>query len=198
MFYPEADLGAKVIEYPVAGITARFGTYFMTSSFAWMMALAIDEGVDEIGLWGVDMEYGTEFRQQRAGLRHFIDLAAFAGVTVTRLASSGIAYDPVPYPLWQDDPVLSKAAYREARLKDEMAKREAALEAGRLSLAQIGGALGEARSAKDGALDWDKRTRALARREARMQASLPQLEKDVAWCKGALDELAWLQDYLRP
>ena len=69
MLYPEPDLGPRVTAYPYQRIVDRFGTYFMTSSFAWMMALAIDEmrpsggkPVDgEIGIWGVDMEYGTEY-----------------------------------------------------------------------------------------------------------------------------------------
>ena len=70
MFYPEPDLGPKVVTYPAERITARFGTYFMTSTFSWMMALAIDEMCPvskkwkpgEIALYGVEMEYGTEYR----------------------------------------------------------------------------------------------------------------------------------------
>lgn len=120
MFYPEPDLGPNVLAYPYEHITARFGTYFMSSTFSWMLAMAIDElrpakgdPVDgEIGIWGVDMEYGTEYVQQRSGFRHFLQLAHFLGIRVSRFASTGLSYDPVPYPLWQDDPLLNKLELR--------------------------------------------------------------------------------------
>ena len=66
----------------------------------------------EIGIWGVEMEHGTEYREQRVGFRHFIDLAKEIGIPVTRLVSGGLAYEPVPSPFWQDDPLLSKLAKR--------------------------------------------------------------------------------------
>ena len=76
MMYPETGLTGNVIQYPVDAMIARFGAYFMTSSFAWMMAMAIDElrplngrkVNGEIGIYGVEMEYGTEYRKQRVGL----------------------------------------------------------------------------------------------------------------------------------
>ena len=43
MFWPEYSLAPNVTSYPYARIAERFGTYFMTSTFSWMMALAIDE-----------------------------------------------------------------------------------------------------------------------------------------------------------
>src|SRR3990167_8308310 len=89
MFWPEYKLAQKVTAYPYQQIADRFGTYFMTSSFSWMMALAIDEmrpldkdgypvafhNGDEISIFGVDMEHGTEYQKQRTGFRHFIDIA---------------------------------------------------------------------------------------------------------------------------
>ena len=121
MHYPLPGFGDRVHQYPVEAISKRFGTYFMTSSFAWMMAQAIDElrpldGEDvsgEIGLFGIDMEAGTEFFTQRDGTRHFIELACFVGIPVTRLAASGIVNDPVPYPERIDDPLLNKIDVRQ-------------------------------------------------------------------------------------
>jgi len=126
MHYPISGFGETIYAYPVDEIIERFGTYFMTSSFAWMMAHAIHElcpadqdwTPGEIAIYGVDMETGPEYRQQRSGFRHFIDLAKFQGINITRLGSSGIAYDPVPYPMWQDDPLLNKLDKRQAVSRD--------------------------------------------------------------------------------
>src|SRR3990167_5320713 len=70
MIYPRADCGPRVKAYPTERILARFGSFHLTSSFGWMMAHAIDEMVQFgsaappgslIEIWGVDMEYGTEY-----------------------------------------------------------------------------------------------------------------------------------------
>ncbi len=37
MIYPEKGLTENIIQYPVDAMIARFGTYFITSSFAWMI-----------------------------------------------------------------------------------------------------------------------------------------------------------------
>jgi hypothetical protein len=41
--------------YPIDEMEELFGPYFWTSSVAYMMALAITKGPEEIGLWGIDM-----------------------------------------------------------------------------------------------------------------------------------------------
>ncbi len=128
MHYPEPGFGDKVFQYPVEHIMQRFGTHFLTSSFAWMMAAAIDElyPVDKepvpgaIGIWGVDMEYGAEYLQQRVGFHHFIDLARVLNINIIRLASSGISFEPVPYPMWQDDPLLNKLDKRQTYARDTL------------------------------------------------------------------------------
>ena len=120
MIWPEPDLARNIVTYPVDRIVSRFGSYFLTSTFAWMWAMAIDElrpldgpPVDgEMGYWGVDMEYGSEYVEQRAGFRHFKELARFVGIGITQLNTSGLAYDPVPYPMWQDDPLINKLEKR--------------------------------------------------------------------------------------
>jgi hypothetical protein len=85
--------------YPIAAIENEFSSYFLTSSLALMMALAILEieqirrarkqlnplpefvpideltktdDDDEIGFWGVDMAATEEYGYQRAGCQHFI------------------------------------------------------------------------------------------------------------------------------
>ena len=114
--YPLPGIDKDVHQFPVDEMIQRFGSYFMTSSFSWMMALAISEldGIQgEIAIYGADMEYGTEYESQRDGFRHFIELARFAGIYVTRLASAGLSYEPIPYPMRIDDPLLNKLDMRQ-------------------------------------------------------------------------------------
>jgi hypothetical protein len=41
----------------------KYGPYFWSSSLAWMLALALEQpGIQEIGLWGVDMSAVEEYR----------------------------------------------------------------------------------------------------------------------------------------
>lgn len=95
--------------YPVDRIEEKFSSYFLTSSLALMMALAIDEieqirearvgkatlpaGIDAseltkqdsddvIGLWGVDMAAGDEYSYQRPGCQFFVLEAMRRGIGV--------------------------------------------------------------------------------------------------------------------
>ena len=69
--------------YPIAAMTAKYGTWFFTSSIAYMLAMALEEGPEEIGLWGVDMADATEYSSQKNGCRFFLQLALMRGIKVT-------------------------------------------------------------------------------------------------------------------
>ena len=220
MFYPEPDLGPKVTQYPTERITSRFGTYFMQSSFSWMMALAIDEmcpqGEEwepgEIALFGVEMEYETEYQQQRAGLRHFIDLAKVMGITVTRLTDSGISYEPVPYPFWQDDPLMAKLEKRTKANSEKLTNLDAGIKNTRTMIAE--------NNAIDNELgrfihplihkfpESEERTAALVKVAARQQGLENELKElyrvsketsiEIVTLEGAREEMRWFKDYLSP
>ena len=99
----------NAVLYPIDHIEEKFSSYFLTSSLALMMALAIDEieqirrarlGLDKlpahistdelakpdsddvIGLWGVDMAANEEYAYQRPGCQFFIIEALRRGIGV--------------------------------------------------------------------------------------------------------------------
>lgn len=211
MFYPEPDLGPRVGYYPAERITQRFGSYFMTSSFAWIMALAIDElrppegepVKGEIAIYGVEMEHGTEYSQQRAGFRHFIDLARVMGIEVTIAAASGLAYEPVPYPLWQDDPLLSALDRRKKNTRRALSELDASIKSTRTMLAQNTFAI-DTLNGIDGAtvkVVREKIAACIANLEAEtkaLTASSVAISKDIVLNEGANEEQGWLGDYLTP
>lgn len=204
MLYPEFDLGPTVTTYPEKYIVDRFGTYFLTSTFAWMMALAIaelrpsvGEDVDgEIALYGVDMEYATEYRQQRAGLRHFLDMARAMGIGVSRLANGGLSFEPVPYPMWQDDPMVQKMKLRGAESKSKLEEIDKALMSTRTMISQ-NRAIKQALQVygNEGAPEEIKRLD--EEYEALLDVSSTFSKDSVHW-QATYEEQAWLLDYISP
>jgi hypothetical protein len=202
MLYPEPNLGPSVHAYPYDRIVDRFGTYFMTSSFAWMMALAIDELrplkgkaiKGELGIWGVDMEYGTEYAQQRTGFRHFIDLARFAKIPVSRFANTGLSFEPVPYPLWQDDPLLNKMDQRQKASQDRLKAFNESIRHTRTMIAQnraVISALGKYADAADEIARLEKELAGLMKTSS-------SLSKDIVHWTAVEEEQGYWRDYVSP
>ena len=76
----------------------KYGRIWFSSSFGYMLALALEEEPDEIGLWGIDMESREEYVVQFAGVRHFLDLARSKGIKITVPPTSSLLREPPPYP----------------------------------------------------------------------------------------------------
>jgi len=70
------------VMYPFAEIGYRFRDYW-TNTIAYMLALAIHEGFEEIHMWGVDMAAGSEYAQERPCVEFWLGLAAGRGITIT-------------------------------------------------------------------------------------------------------------------
>lgn len=203
MLYPEPDLAKTVKPYPHDEIIARFGTYFMTSTFSWMIAQAIHElrptrGAngegDEIFICGVDMEAGTEYAQQRAGFRHFIHLASALGIIVTRLGEGGQSYEPIPYPMWQDDPLLCKLEWRKKQTTDRLAVLDKAIRANREMTSHARGEL----SVWEGLSDGDEKRAKVEKLLIDLNGSSANLSIEITQLEGRLDEIQWTLDYLTP
>jgi hypothetical protein len=72
----------KAVEYPLWQVIGEVGDYFGSSPAYWL-ALAIHEGVDEIGLWGVDLkDENDSYLHQRENLEYLIGFARGRGIHV--------------------------------------------------------------------------------------------------------------------
>lgn len=69
------------VRYPLERMVERFSDYF-TSTIAYMLALAIDEGNERIDLFGIDLSVGTEYVDQRPCVERLIGYADALGITV--------------------------------------------------------------------------------------------------------------------
>ncbi len=200
MHYPEPGFG-NVQAYPIDHIMQRFGTHFFTSSLAWMMAHAIDEMrphegeavPGEIAIYGVDMEGAHEYRQQRAGLYHFMELARELGIRITRLASSGISYEPIPYPMWQDDPLLNKLDKRQVQARERLLDLDETIPLTETLIAQNESVIEALQASPMTHLEQvDK----LEKETVTLKATLQTMRDDLILWGGVEKEQQWLRDYL--
>ena len=75
------DLVPTSVPYPVEEMLKKYGGYF-TNSVSWMIALAIQEGAEEIHVYGVDMAVHTEYHHQRPSCEYFLGVAVGMGIKV--------------------------------------------------------------------------------------------------------------------
>lgn len=91
------------ITYPLDQMIAEFGTDLFHSTVDYMMALAIHEGFEEIGIWGIDMAHDTEYEHQRPSGSFWCGMARGKGIKVTIPPESALlhkahryGYEPLP------------------------------------------------------------------------------------------------------
>lgn len=90
--------------YPFEEVEKTTGRYW-NSSIAYAMAMAIHEGAEEIGVYGVDMKGDDEYGYQKPNMEYLIGLAIGKGIKVhipeesplLKFQASGIKfYDHMP------------------------------------------------------------------------------------------------------
>lgn len=105
--------------YPIEYMIERYGPYFFSSSLSYMFALALETpGVEEIGLWGVDMSAHEEYGQQRPGCQYFITLAQQRGIHVTIPPESDLL-QPTMYGVTENHPMMIKLSARKRELESQ-------------------------------------------------------------------------------
>src|SRR5712691_2418223 len=68
----------------------KYDDVYWTSSTQMMIALAIHERYEEIGIYGVDMADSDEYRGQRRGCEYMLGIAFGRGITIKRSSSSPV------------------------------------------------------------------------------------------------------------
>lgn len=99
---PDASWPVNAKRFPVEQVDATFGTYW-ASGPAYMVALAILEGVSEIQVYGIHLATEQEYRDQRPNFEHLLGIARGRGITVVMADTSPVmkhgwryAYEPKP------------------------------------------------------------------------------------------------------
>lgn len=69
--------------YPFESVGVSIGADYFNSSIAYAMALAIHEGAEEIGIYGVDMKGDDEYGYQKPNMEYLVGVARGKGIKVT-------------------------------------------------------------------------------------------------------------------
>lgn len=77
--YPDVPASIK---YPFEQVITEFPRGYMTNHVAYMIALALQEGVTHIGLFGCDYHMGSEYGPQRGCAEYWLGVAEGRGVHV--------------------------------------------------------------------------------------------------------------------
>ena len=126
--------------FPTEELCRKFGNFFMTSSIAWMMAMAIDQIIleretrttpaapgdyDTIGLFGVDMAASEEYGYQRAGCQYFIQMAINLGIQIKIPPESDLLRPMPMYGIWESSHFAIKMTARKRELTTRMQQHQA-------------------------------------------------------------------------
>ncbi len=99
--YPNA------VAYPKHEIISKFGRYF-TSQIAWMMALAIHEGFEEVHLYGIHMARDDEYYMQKGCIEYFLGMMDGMGIKYFNPPHSEILHTSFLYGFEDPSPLQQK------------------------------------------------------------------------------------------
>lgn len=120
----------NAIPLPKAELVKEFGPYFFTSSFSWMMAMAMRKGAKEIALYGIDMASRDEYILQRPGAYYFFTEANRRGIKMSAPHESDIMQPPGLYGFSEvtqyGRKVLARKAELDQRVRDLKSQRDGA------------------------------------------------------------------------
>jgi hypothetical protein len=141
IYMQDQRLVPNAITYPKDEMLKEFGPYFFTSSFAWMMALAMKMGAKEVALFGIDMASKDEYILQRSGGHYFIVEGARRGCKVWAPFESDIMQPPSLYGYSDVGPLLRKVLAREEEIKGRIAPMKQQIESMTKNVTYLEGAL---------------------------------------------------------
>lgn len=110
----------NALTFPKDDMVKEFGKDFFTSSFSWMMAMAITQGAKEIALYGIDMASRDEYILQRPGFYYFRHMAIQRGIKVFAPNESDIMQSPGLYGYSEVTPMGRKILAREQEIKERL------------------------------------------------------------------------------
>lgn len=137
------DAFPAAVGYPLEEVFEEFPSRYFTNHISWMIALAIYQDVDEIGIYGVDMALqGGEYEYQRPSVEYFIGIARGRGIPVEVPDSCDLLKTTRLYGV--DDgqsPFDKKVRAREDELNDRINQVEDQIEQLQAQDAQLAGAV---------------------------------------------------------
>lgn len=110
------------IKYPKGRVLQEYGSprpYF-TNQVAWMIALALTEGVTTIGMWGVNYSARSEYIMQRGCAEYWLGRAAAQGVQIVLPAQCTLLGEPTGLYGYESHDETSGKLHNDYRKKQTM------------------------------------------------------------------------------
>lgn len=120
IYMQNQELVPNALPLPKKELVKEFGPYFFTSSFAWMMAMAMLKGATEIALYGIDMASRDEYILQRPGAYFFFEEGKKRGVKMTAPYESDIMQPPGLYGFSEVTQYGRKVLARKVELRERV------------------------------------------------------------------------------
>ena len=132
------------VPYPKDEIVNRYGTY-LTNTVSWMMAYAlylhdIGMGIEEVGVWGVDMAQDSEYEHQRPSVEYFLGLLVGRGIKVIVPPTSDLLKTSSLYGA-EENLLRGKMEARKAELAQRKTQHEQQVQMHQAAALQMQGAL---------------------------------------------------------
>lgn len=123
-----AALGSRSARtFPKAAVEAKFGRHF-ASSPAWMIGLALLEGVTELHVYGIHLATEWEYLKQKPNMTFLLGLAAGLGVKVVLPPGCPLLAESHQYGYEADPDIPKQRAQR--RMESLQHQRQATAQAG--------------------------------------------------------------------
>jgi len=137
----------KSEQFPYEDLVTKFGDYF-TNSISWQIALAIDLGFKEIGIFGVDMACDTEYGHQRPSCEYFLGIAAGLDIKVWVPDTCDLLKTRFLYGRDEPEELLFRKKLAEimGNLKTKMASETHKMESAKQEMCKYAGAIMSAES----------------------------------------------------
>ena len=134
----EADIPTSEA-YPVEEVARSLGEEF-SSSIAYMLALAIYRGYEEIRIYGVYLMHETEYLSQRPGFKYYLGIARARGIKVWAEENTHLTTPAWRYGYDDIDRICWKISERKKKLEEDMAAQSKVIEDNRAIYFQLRGA----------------------------------------------------------
>ncbi|MGV0982624.1 MAG: hypothetical protein ACOYB0_09705 [Polynucleobacter sp.] len=134
----EADIPTSEA-YPVEEVARALGEEF-SSSIAYMLALAIYRGYEEILIYGVYLMHETEYLSQRPGFKYYLGIARERLIKVWAEENTRLTTPAWRYGYDDIDRICWKISERKKKLEEDMAAQSKVIEDNRAIYFQLRGA----------------------------------------------------------
>lgn len=192
----EGDWSANVVIDRDALFEKHRRMWFSTS-ICYALLLAIEEGANAIGMWGIDLESDEEHIAQHMGCAHFLDLARLAGIDIHMPKGCGLERDLNPYPDRYETHLALTYEKKKQYIEGLLAQQEAQYEGKKMEVYRTEGALLFARN-RAPSLIGEVIGRMMTEAEAGKLGEIIQAgERELVTCNQQLGQLAAAFNHLK-